>query len=307
MSVNTVKVNINGQVYSLTYNGTSGKFEGTMTAPTTSSYNVNAGHYYPVEVEVKDVAGNITTIDDTDATLGNSLKLIVKEKVIPTISINSPGANSKLTTNTPTILFALRDDDSGIDTSTLVITKDGSTTVNEGATGLSLNSVAGGYDGSYVLQSALSDGEHTIGIDVKDFDGNIAVSKSVTFVIDTVAPTLNVTAPANGLITNVQNQNVVALTSDATSSPVTVNIVLNGANQGSVIVDGSGNFSKAISLIEGENTIVITSTDGAGKSTTVNRTVTLDTIAPTISNIEILPNPADAGTTFVIKITANDL
>ena len=70
MAVKTVQVIINGEVTTLSYNGQTGKYEATITAPSKSSYNVNAGHYYPVTVKATDEAGNVTTKTDEDTTLG---------------------------------------------------------------------------------------------------------------------------------------------------------------------------------------------------------------------------------------------
>lgn len=305
MAVNAVQAIINGQTYNLTYNGSSGKYEATIQAPSTSSYN-QSGHYYNVTVKATDTAGNLTQRDATDATLGASLKLTVKEKVVPTIAITSPGAGAKLVTNAPTITFQLRDADSGINLSTLALKTDGGSSVGNAAAGMTCAAVAGGYDCTYVVQSALTDGSHTVTINVSDYDGNASTQASVTFTVDTVAPTLNVTAPAAGHVTNTANQNVVGTTSDATSSPVTVTVKLNGVDQGTVTVDGSGNFSKTITLASGSNTIIVRSTDAAGKYTEVTRTVTLDTTPPTISAVTLTPNPVDAGLTFIIAVTVTD-
>ena len=88
MAVKTVQAVINGTTVTLTYNSSTGKYEATVTAPSKSSYNVNSGHYYPVTIKATDEAGNTTTKTDTDATLGDSLKLKVKEKVAPAITFN---------------------------------------------------------------------------------------------------------------------------------------------------------------------------------------------------------------------------
>ncbi|MEE0775757.1 MAG: hypothetical protein U0M15_01695 [Bacillota bacterium] len=72
MSVATVKATINGQTYTLSLNNTTGKYEATIIAPSTSSYNNNDGHYYPVSITATDDGGNSTTVDDTHATLGSS-------------------------------------------------------------------------------------------------------------------------------------------------------------------------------------------------------------------------------------------
>lgn len=304
MAINTVKVTIQGQEYTLTYNGTSGKYEATIAAPSGSSYNNNAEHYFPVQVTATDMAGNAKTIDDTDGTLGSALKLRVKEKVKPTIAITGPSAGAYVATNTPTITAQLRDADSGIDISTFTLKIDSGANLVNGSPGMTVTPVAGGYNISYVPQVALSDAAHTITVNVSDFDGNIATVATSSFTVDTVPPVLNVTSPAQSLITNNPTLTVAGSTSDANG--LTVTIKLNGVDQGAVTVAG-GNFSKNITLTtQGANTIEVKSTDLAGKTTTVTRNITFDTIAPTISAVTITPNPVDAGQTFIISVTAVD-
>ena len=53
------------------------------------------------------------------------------------------------------------------------------------------------------------------------------------------------------------------------------------------------------------NVIVVTATDGAGKTSTVTRNVYCNTIAPVISEVTIEPNPVDAGATYVITVTVS--
>lgn len=102
-------------------------------------------------------------------------------------------------------------------------------------------------------------------------------------------------------MTNTAALVVQGITNDATSSSVTVTIKLNGADQGAVTVSG-GSFSKSITLAEGANTIVVRSTDAAGKYSEVTRTGTLDSSVPVISAVSITPNPADTGETMIITV-----
>jgi len=307
MAAKTVQAVINGQTYSLSYNSTSGKWEATITAPSITSYNVNADHYYPVTVIATDDAGNTTTKNDSDATLGNSLKLYVKERVKPTITITAPTSGARVTSATPTISFQLRDEGngSGVKISSLTLKIDGGTAIGNTASGMTVNSVPGGYDCSYVPQTPLTEGSHTITIDVQDNDGNAATQAVVTFTVDITAPALNVSAPTEGLITNNASVTVSGTTTDVTSTPVTITIKVNGVDQGPVTVT-SGSFSKTVTLNEGSNTIEVKATDASGLTTTVTRHVTLDTVAPTISAVTISPNPVDAGQTLVITVTVSD-
>ena len=304
MAVKTVQVIINGAVTTLSYNGQTGKYEATITAPSKSRYNVNAGHYYPVTVKATDEAGNVTTKTDTDTTLGASLKLKVKEKVAPTITISSPTAGSYLTTNKPTIKWKVTDTDSGFNPSTIGITIDNGSKVTGDS--ITKTTVSGGYECTYTPGSALADGSHTVKIDASDFDGNAAAQKSVSFKIDTVPPTLSISSPSDRLITNKTAITVTGKTNDATSSPVTVTIKLNSGNAEAVEVGADGAFSKALTLVAGSNTITVVAKDAAGKSTTVTRTVIVDQTAPVIKSITINPNPVDAGKTYVICVEVTD-
>lgn len=303
MAIKTVQAVVNGQTYTLTLNSDTGKYEATITAPSKSSYNLT-GHYYPVTVKATDDAGNSTTATASDATLGSSLQLKVKEKVAPVITITSPTAGAYITSNKPVIKWKVTDEDSGVNASTIGVTIDSGSKITGDS--ITKTAVTGGYECTYTPGTALSDGSHTIKIDASDNDGNAATQKSVTFKIDTVPPTLSVTAPVNGLVTNNSAVTVTGTTNDSTSSPVKVTIKLNSGAAEAVTVGADGSFSKALTLVAGSNTIVVVATDSAGKSTTVTRTVTLDTTAPVIKSVTLTPNPVDAGKTFVISVEVTD-
>ena len=267
MAVKTVQAVINGTTVTLTYNSSTGKYEATVTAPSKSSYNVNSGHYYPVTIKATDAAGNTTTKTDTDATLGDSLKLKVKEKVAPVITISSPTAGSYLTNNKPSIVWTVTDADSGVNPATIGITIDSGAKVTGDS--IAKETVSGGYKCTYTPTAALADGRHTIKIDASDYDGNAATQKSVTCTVDTVPPTLSITAPADKLITNKTAITVKGTTNDKTSSPVTVTVKLNSGAATAVTVESDGSFSKDLTLVVGTNTIIVVARDAAGKSTTV--------------------------------------
>lgn len=302
MSVKSAQAIVNGVTINLAYNSTSGKWEGTGTAPSKSSYT-KEGHYYGVTLKAWDEAGNLTTKDVTDTELGAALQLVVKESVAPVITITSPTAGSRLTNNKPTITWKVTDDDSGVNSGTIGITIDSGSKITSGIT---KTAITGGYQCSYTPSSALSDGSHTVKFDASDNDGNAATQKSVTFIIDTVAPTLSLTSPTDGLVTNQASCTVAGTTNDATSSPVTLTVKLNSGSAEAVTVNDNGTFSKTLTLAQGTNTITIVATDAAGKSTTVTRTVTLDTTAPVISNCTITPNPVGTGKTITIAVTITD-
>ncbi|MDI2588033.1 Ig-like domain-containing protein [Psychrobacillus sp. NEAU-3TGS] len=309
MALKKVSVVINGSRVELTKNPSTGKYEGTIAAPNMTSFNVNAGHYYPITVEAEDLAGNVTSANDSDSALGESLKLFVKETTKPTILITSPASGAYIITNKPAITFQLRDETngSGIKISSLTIKVDSGTTLTNTSPGVVVTSVTGGYNVTYTPQTALSDGSHTILLNVQDNDGNAATAVSRTFTVDTVPPILNVSSPAE--VTSYQNVaslTVLGTTNDATSSPVGVTVKLNTGAATATVVDGNGNFSKTLTLVEGTNTIVITATDAAGKTSSVTRTVVLDTVAPVVSSITIAPNPVNVGQSYIITVDVTD-
>lgn len=300
--VKTVKVTLNGQTYDLTYDSTSGQYKATLTAPAQSSYKVNDGHYYPVSVEAVDEAGNSTTVNDSDATFGSALKLRVKERVAPVINLTYPTTGARIINSTPTFAWTVTDTGSGVDSSSLAITINGTKIT----TGINAEAIENGYSCTYTPTTALPEGNNTVALDAGDNDGNAATQVTAQFIVDTVAPTLNVSSPADGLITNEDNCTVAGVTNDETSSPVTVTIKVNNVDQGEVTVDAEGAFSKVVTLSSGANTIEITATDRAGKSTTVTRTVTLDKAAPVFKSVTLTPNPADCGDTLILTVTVED-
>lgn len=298
MAIKTVKATINGQTYDLTLNSASGKWEATITAPGKTSYNL-AGGYYNVSVEATNEAG---TKGSADASTVDGLKLVVKETVAPVITIVSPTAGAYVANSKQPVVFNITDETggSGVDISTLVVKQDGTAVA---AANITHMAITNGYSVTYTPSAALSDGSHTVTINCKDHDGDAATEKSTTYTVDTVPPTLNVTSPADGLITAASSVTVAGTTNDATSSPVVITISLNGTDQGTVPVGTGGTFSKVVTLKEGSNTIIVKAKDAAGKESSVTRTVALDTSVPKIKAATITPNPVDTGKTMVISVT----
>lgn len=296
MAIKTVKYTFNGTTYDLTYNANTGKYEATVPAPSKSSYSQDS-HKYGGSVTATDAAGNSTTVNQAHATFGSSLLLRVLKKVAPTLAFTYPTDGAYITNATPVIKFKVTDNDSGVNPDTIVIKVDGTKVT----TAFTKTTITGGYECSYTPGTALADGAHTISIEASDFDGNAATAKTVTFTIDTIPPTLTLTNPAEGLITNKSTLVVSGKTDDATSKPVTVTV-----NGTAVAVNSDGTFSKEIKLVNGSNTITVVAKDKAGKTTTVTRKVTLDTTAPTIKSITLTPNPIDCGKTFVIAVEVTD-
>lgn len=299
--VKTVQAIINGQTYNLNFDDLSGKWQTTITAPSKSSYTQDE-HYYPVQIKATDDAGNVTEKDDTDSVLGESLRLKVVEKNPPQISVTYPTNGAYINTATPQIQWTVTDDDSGVNPDTISLTIDSGTTIT---TEIQKSPTEGGYTCTYT-PSSLDDGTHVLNFNAQDYDENAAQLQTVSFTVDTVPPVLTITSPTDNLVTNNPSLTVSGTTNDVTSNPVTLTVKLNSAEPQTVEVQENGNFSYEVTLSEGVNTIVVTATDSSGKSTEIQRTVTLSTSAPIITEVSIVPNPVDAGQTFIISVTVTD-
>ena len=297
MGIKTVRAQINGTWHTLTYDSASGAYKATITAPGQTSFNQSGG-YYNVRVEATNDAGTIGVADG--GTL-SGLRMVVKETIAPTITVLSPSSGAFVVNNKQPVVFNIVDEagGSGINLSSLVVKQDG-TIVASGT--IKTTAITNGYSVTYTPAAALSDGSHTVTIDVSDNDGNAAVQKSTSYKVDTVPPILNVTVPGDGLITATAALAISGKTNDATSSPVTITINLNGTDQGAVTVASDGSFSKTVTLAEGSNTITITARDAAGKTSTVTKTAVLDTSVPKITAATITPSPVDAGASVIISV-----
>lgn len=299
MALKSVKFTLNGQSYDLTLDAASGQYKATISAPSTSSWG-QTDHKYQGSITAEDAAGNKTTATATDFP---GLALRVLEKTKPTISVSYPTAGAYIGSNKPTVRWTVTDADSGIDKSTISVQLDGGTATTSGIT---TAATTNGFTCTYTPGTALTEGAHTVKFAVSDNDGNAATAVSVAFTVDTVPPVLNVTAPTDNLVTNKAALAVTGTTNDATSSPVSVRVRVGSGGWTTATVGSNGAFSVNVSLAEGVNIVTVEATDSAGKTTTVARTVTLDTTPPTITAITLTPNPVDAGKTYVISVAVTD-
>lgn len=301
MAISTVRVQINGTWTNLTYNSSTGAYEATITAPSTTSYN-RTGGYYPVTVEATNTVGTKTTVNDSHATLGNSCKLRVRETAKPTVTVVSPTSGARVTSNKQPVVFNVVDESggSGIDVNSIVVMLDDR---EQNELTLEKTAITNGYRYTFIPGAVLSDGDHRFSAQVSDFDGNTSNAVSIVFTVDTVAPSLNITSPAEGMATSSTSVVVSGTTNDATSSPVTLTMALDSGTAQVVTVASNGSFTITFSnLGHGSHKVVIVAKDAAGKTTTITRNFSVDTSSPVISRITIAPNPADAGSTMKISV-----
>lgn len=243
MALTQVRAKLGEEWVVLTYNEATGRYEGQLT-PSGTSYH-QPGGYFPVEVEASNDSGDTATATAETMT---ALRLVVKETAAPTLTLVSPPPGY-LQTGTPTFIFDATDEEggSGINPDSFSL---------EGATA---EEIANGY--RFTWSTTWADGAHTVTASVEDYDGNPA-TVSGAYTVDTVPPSLYITAPYMRHITDAGTVTVAGSVSDLTSGV------------GGVTVDGeavevvSGRFMREVDLDVGENTIPIAATDAAGNQTT---------------------------------------
>lgn len=266
-----------GQKVVATYNESTKLYSAEIPSGEESSWG-ETNHKFGAEIHAIDAAGNESVMTSADTTYGDQLNFRVLEKTKPTAKIVSPTQGSVLGASTQNIVMELSDaGGSGLNMSSVVFKVN-----NKAVTGLTWTDESGKKKCTYSAKG-LSDGSNTVTLQVTDNDGNVSAVASVTFVISTAAPTLNVTSPVNDLLTN-SNKVTVAGVAAAGSDAVTLaGVTVNGK---AVTVASDGKFSTELAnLPDGENTVTIVAKDSLGKTTTVVRTVIVDTKAPVISDV----------------------
>jgi len=146
------------------------------------------------------------------------------------------------------------------------------------------NQVAGeaqSTDKAFTINVPLAEGENTIQATATVVTGESNPSELITVTRDTIAPVLEVSSPADGLVTNKEVVDVAGIATDTYLDNVTIN-----GNPVQVAQDGS--FSTRIIVNEGVNVLTITATDKVGHSVTETRTVNVGLALPTIT--DIMPN-----------------
>jgi hypothetical protein len=118
--------------------------------------------------------------------------------------------------------------------------------------------------------AALPDGNYDVAATIADASGNVSDPALVRVTIDTQAPAITVTSPADGALTNAANARVEGSLSEAAA------LTLNGAP----VAVADRRFSHAVSLAEGLNTFALRATDEAGNVGTRSASVRLDTVPP---------------------------
>lgn len=281
MSISKVRAQIAGTWYDFTYNSSTGKYTLTKSLPTTS-YN-QPNHYYNVTVEATDDKGAVVTKTGTDM---ESLRLVVKEKTAPVITVVSP-ASQYLNTRQPTLVWTVTDEagGSGIQAANITL-KRGTTDVSAD---LTKTAITNGFRVTYNASSAITGGTYTYTLRAVDNDGNVS-ENTKTYTLDDVPPTITLVSPPTGFINTVRP--TVTFTVLDTLSGINVDalkVYLDNVEQVASlyaltpVTNGySVAYTPAADLANGQHYVKVQVKDRAENTTTVTYDYYLDLQPPTI-------------------------
>ena len=236
-------------------------------------------------MEAKDLAGNTA---QATVTQFPGLGLRVLEKTKPTISVTYPTNGAYIPSSQPTITWTVLDDGSGIDPDTIQISVDSGRP-------LPMASRQRPRRGLYLFLHPLprrwGDGPHTFRFTVSDHDGNAADAATVAVTVDTVPPTPERDGAGGGPGDQPGRPHGPGYHQRRGIFPG------DGEGPGGRRRTGGGHGGRRRQLPgpgdpeRGANAITVTATDAAGKSTTVTRNVTVDTVPPAITAVTLAPQP----------------
>ena len=220
---------------------------------------------YSLPVNATDNAGNSNT--------SVSITLYVNDTTKPILSDNTPLSGTNYTA--PTISINATDKGSGINTSSANMT------VND--VQVLLVNTSSGFTFNFTNTTAAYNHGDTVNVtfNVSDNEGH-TTNTSWMFYIDTAAPTIAITSPADGYSTTASSITVTG-TVNGTGSPPTMKV--NGVTAANTTNNTvfNGTFSATASLNVGQNTIYANVTDAAGNTTSTHINVTRTTSTTTSS------------------------
>ena len=221
---------------------------GTVSYPTNTSWSCQLTSLTEGVNSITAIAQNSTGGQSTPATTS-----ILLDTTAPagTITINSGAQN----TNSPFVTLNLSATDSGSGLSQMRFSNDGTNW-----------STAEAYATSKSWTLATGDGTKTVYAKFKDVVGNWSNPVSHTIILDTVAPVIAITSPANNFVATTQTIDVSGTIND-NQATVTVN--------GVVATVSNGTFTaNSVTLNVGQNTVTATAINSMENSTSASITVT---------------------------------
>ncbi|MFK8258130.1 Ig-like domain-containing protein [Erwinia sp. AnSW2-5] len=157
---------------------------------------------------------------------------------------------------------------------------------------------------SAVLQT-LPQGANDVSVTVKDGAGN-SINQSFPYTVDTVAPVVTLNAVATDNRISQAEQNQIQTLSGVGENGDRISVTLNNQTYEVTVTNGSWSIDLPVNDLKalpgGSNTLQVTSTDTAGNTTTVIRTIEVDGAPLTINPVagDDVVNAQEAGAGIIV-------
>ncbi|TCW62024.1 hypothetical protein C5O22_03025 [Treponema sp. J25] len=283
---------------------------GSTSRTWTASISLSGEGSYTYTITVTDVAGRSTSASRT---------VVVDTQAPSAPTVSSPGMNSWILGTSYTVSGTASDVGSaGIGAVYYIVGPATGYTPPTDLAGWNLASGTESWSGTINL-TALGEGAKKLFVKAVDKAGNVSAQTERSFGIDQSAPSISLTGPvatlANGSITftgTASDSYLVALVTVAEKKPGDTSFTDIGTadyDSGTGIWSYTRNIT---GLSDGTYEYRITVTDGALKTTSVTKTITIDTTAPVVSFNQPAPYIEISGTvygngTMTMSGTASDL
>ncbi len=206
---------------------------------------------------------DIMIYDRADNTATAAVSFTV-DTTAPVLAISSPSTGAFLNTADPHVFWSATDATTGMDGYQYRIDGD------------SWSLKSGSTDNVF---TGLAQGSHTAYVKAIDNAGNSYIA-SVTFVVDTVDPSVSITSPPNGFISGNSLVTVIWTGSDATSGLAGYKYRIDGGEWSSLVSRVSNGFS---GLAQGPHTADVMAVDRSTNFATATVAFTVDTISPVLT------------------------
>jgi hypothetical protein len=137
-----------------------------------------------------------------------------------------------------------------------------------------------------------SDGDYTLITSARDCAGNVSNVRTITFTIDTIAPSIVSFTPVDAASVGVAQQSITGLLDAGDAASVTIS----GTSYAATITGRTFTFS-SVPLAEGPNHFTMTATDRAGNSSSKPYALSSKSTIPIVDILES-GNPIAAGALF---------
>jgi Glucodextranase, domain B len=265
---------------------------------TLASSTFSGGSYTPVGTFTFTTAGTTPGVGTT----GQAVTFTPTDTTNYTTTSGSVNVTVNYSAVKPNLTVSTLADNSVTKTITLNIS--GSTASTNGIKSVTINGVTQtlGSGNSFSYAYTLVPGANLLTIVATD-NADQTTTDTRTITLDQTAPAITITAPTDN---SAVNSALLTVTGSVNDANALVDVTLNGGSPQAATLSGL-NFSRDLTLTAGANTIQVTATDLAQNSSSVSRTITYDSQAPSVSITSPATDITTDQATITITGTASDV